>query len=117
MLEPKYLGPNYQQHIHTKLLAEVDGKCNGRFGFIIAVTDLKSVGRGKVQEGTGSVVFPVKFTAIVFRPFKDEIVDGVVSTVLNVRFFINSNIRWDFLHKWVLFEFSYRITYLTYFWV
>jgi DNA-directed RNA polymerase subunit E'/Rpb7 len=35
---------------------------------------------GKVAEsGLGSVTFPVQYEAIVFRPFRFEVLDGVVS--------------------------------------
>eukprot|EP01103_Thecamoeba_quadrilineata_P010111 TRINITY_DN2098_c0_g1_i1.p1 TRINITY_DN2098_c0_g1~~TRINITY_DN2098_c0_g1_i1.p1 ORF type:complete len:118 (-),score=20.35 TRINITY_DN2098_c0_g1_i1:133-486(-) len=42
---------------------------------------------GKVQEGTGFVSFPVTYTAIVFRPFKGEVVDAVVTQVNKMGFF------------------------------
>ena len=62
----------------------MEGTCSGRYGFIIAVTDIEHMGSGKVQEGTGAVLFPIKFKAIVFRPFKGEIVDALVSQVNKV---------------------------------
>ena len=47
---------------------------------------------GVIEEGTGFVTFPVSFKAIVFRPFKGEVVDAVVTQVNKVLsdFFLHS---------------------------
>ena len=36
---------------------------------------------GIIQPGQGYVVYPVKYKAIVFRPFKGEVLDAVVTQV------------------------------------
>ena len=38
-------------------------------------------GAGLIQPGQGFVVYPVKYKAIVFRPFKGEVLDAVVTQV------------------------------------
>lgn len=38
---------------------------------------------GIIQPGQGFVVYPVKYKAIVFRPFKGEVLDAVVTQVSN----------------------------------
>lgn len=38
-----------------------------------------------IQPGRGFVLYPVKYKAIVFRPFKGEVVDAVVTQVNKVR--------------------------------
>jgi DNA-directed RNA polymerase subunit E'/Rpb7 len=68
----------------TKLHSEVEGTCSGRYGFIITVARVDHIGMGKVQEGTGFVKFDVKFKAIVFKPFKGEVLDAVVTQVNKV---------------------------------
>ena len=52
-----------------------------RYGFIIAITTIDTIGTGLIQPGRGYVVFPVEYKAIVFRPFKNEVLDAVVSQV------------------------------------
>ncbi|KAL2521155.1 Uncharacterized protein Fot_25078 [Forsythia ovata] len=42
---------------------------------------LKAVGKGLIRDGTGYVTFPVKYQCVVFRLFKGEIVEAVVSMV------------------------------------
>lgn len=55
-----------------------------RYGFVIAVTTIDYVGAGLIQPGQGFVVYPVKYKAIVFRPFKGEVLDAVVTQVNKV---------------------------------
>lgn len=38
-----------------------------------------------IQPGRGFVLYPVKYKAIVFRPFKGEVVDAVVTQVNKVQ--------------------------------
>lgn len=44
-----------------------------------------NVGAGTIQPGTGMAQFIVQYRAIVYKPFKDEVVDGTVTTVNKVR--------------------------------
>ena len=51
---------------------------------MIAVTTIDNIGAGMIQPGRGFVLYPVKYKAIVFRPFKGEVVDAVVTQVNKV---------------------------------
>ena len=55
-----------------------------RYGFVIAVTTIDNIGGGMVQPSRGFVIYPVKYKAIVFRPFKGEVLDAVVTQVNKV---------------------------------
>lgn len=57
---------------------------NFRYGFVIAVTTIDNIGAGIILPGQGFVVYPVKYKAIVFRPFKGEVLDAVVRQVNKV---------------------------------
>lgn len=63
-------------------------KCNKslyfRYGFVVAVTTIDNIGAGIIQPGQGFVVYPVKYKAIVFRPFKGEVLDAIVTQVNKV---------------------------------
>lgn len=63
---------------------QVEGTCSSLYGFMLMVTDIGSIGKGKIREGTGSAVFHVQYTCLVFRPFKGEVLDAVVSSVNKV---------------------------------
>jgi DNA-directed RNA polymerase subunit E'/Rpb7 len=48
-----------------------------------------------IQPSRGFVVYPVKYKAIVFRPFKGEVLDAVVTQVNKVRYHdISYSIFW-----------------------
>jgi len=73
--------------VKQKLFTEVEGTCTGKYGFVIAVTTIDHIGSGTILPGQGFVRYPVKYTAIVFRPFKGEVVDAVVTQVNKVGMF------------------------------
>ena len=81
MLAPRYFGPQLMDTVKQKLFTEVEGTCTGKYGFVIAVTTIDNIGAGLIQPGQGFVVYPVKYKAIVFRPFKHEVLDAVVTQV------------------------------------
>ena len=87
MLHPRYFGPQLMETVKQKLFTEVEGTCTGKYGFVIAVTHIDNIGAGLIQPGQGFVVYPVKYKAIVFRPFKHEVLDAVVTQVNKVGLF------------------------------
>ncbi|CAG0917009.1 unnamed protein product [Notodromas monacha] len=86
-LHPKYFGPQLMDTVKQKLFTEVEGTCSGKYGFVIAVTTIDDIGSGLIEPGRGFVVYPVKYKAIVFRPFKGEVVDAIVVQVNKVGLF------------------------------
>ncbi|KMZ70624.1 DNA-directed RNA polymerase V subunit 7 [Zostera marina] len=59
-------------------------------GYFIAVISLDKVGDGKVRTLTGDVLFPVDFTCITLKPFRGEVLDGVVDKVLKNGLFLKA---------------------------
>lgn len=47
------------------------------------------VGSGVIVPGTGQAQFKVEYNAIVFKPFKNEVVDGVVNNVSKMGIFLD----------------------------
>ena len=67
---------------------QVEGTCSGRYGYIIGVLGKPNVGKGfVVEDHSGQAVFEVKYQAIVFRPFKGEVLDAIVYHVSKMGFF------------------------------
>ncbi|KAH8399126.1 hypothetical protein KR215_002850, partial [Drosophila sulfurigaster] len=87
LLHPRYFGPQLLETVKQKLYSEVEGTCTGKYGFVIAVTTIDQIGSGVIQPGQGFVVYPVKYKAIVFRPFKGEVLDAVVKQINKVGMF------------------------------
>ena len=70
--------------LESKLYSDVEGTCSGQFGYIIAVVSILDIGKGMVLSGSGQAEFITRYRAIVFKPFKGEVVDGVVNNVNKV---------------------------------
>src|SRR4051812_49872475 len=67
-----------------------EGTCSGQYGYIICVLDHQKIdiGAGKIVPGVGLAEFTVKYQAILFKPFKGEVVDATVTTVNKVFTFV-----------------------------
>ncbi|KNZ59626.1 DNA-directed RNA polymerase II subunit rpb7 [Puccinia sorghi] len=57
-------------------------------GYIIAVLRILNVSAGTIQPGTEMAEFMIKYSAIVLKPFKGEVVDGIVGQVNKMGFFV-----------------------------
>ncbi|KAL7751890.1 DNA-directed RNA polymerase II subunit [Sorochytrium milnesiophthora] len=84
-LHPASFTPDLRQQLTRRLFQDVEGSCSGRFGYIISVVDVIEVGKGHVMSGMGSAQFHIKYRAIVFKPFRGEVVDVLVTTVNKVK--------------------------------
>lgn len=89
VLHPKYFGRQLHNCVREKLYNEIEGTCLGRFGYIIAITSITDIGLGVVDHAGGLATFHILYKAIVFRPFKGEIMDGVVKQINRVGIFVD----------------------------
>ncbi|KAG5236309.1 hypothetical protein OIU76_011134 [Salix suchowensis] len=68
-----------QRSIITHLLKDLlNMKASKDHGYFLAVTSLKSIGKGEVVNKSGEVLFDVEFNCRTFMPMKGEILQGVV---------------------------------------
>jgi DNA-directed RNA polymerase II subunit RPB7 len=72
------------EYLENKLMSDVEGTCSGKFGYIICVLTVTDVGAGIVLPGNGQAEFIARYRAIVFKPFKGEVLEGVVGEVNKV---------------------------------
>mmetsp|Transcript_8927 Transcript_8927/g.17609 ORF Transcript_8927/g.17609 Transcript_8927/m.17609 type:complete len:178 (+) Transcript_8927:109-642(+) len=88
-MNPSDLGPNLREKIKTRLRNSVEGAALGRIGYVVYVTEIRDedISKGQIEDSTGQVTYKVKFQAVVFRPFRLEVLDAVVTTALNYGFF------------------------------
>ncbi|BFZ62272.1 DNA-directed RNA polymerase II subunit [Saitoella coloradoensis] len=88
-LPPSSFGPHIRRDLTQILTSTLEGTCSGPNGYIIAILNPTriDISKGLIQPGTGLAVFECKYQALVFKPFKGEVVDGVVSTVSMMGFF------------------------------
>ncbi|KAK3330416.1 RNA polymerase Rpb7 [Apodospora peruviana] len=79
-LHPSYFGRNMHELVTTKLVKDVEGTCAGDY-YIIAIMDAFDVSEGRILPGSGLAEFTVGYRAVVWRPYKGEVVDGITDKV------------------------------------
>ncbi|PSN63367.1 DNA-directed RNA polymerase II 19 kDa polypeptide [Corynespora cassiicola Philippines] len=87
-LHPSYFGPLIRSHIHRELLTKEEGSSTGKFT-IVCILDSFDISDGQVIPGSGSAEYTVHYKAIVWRPYKGEVMDGVVTSVIRAGFFVD----------------------------
>jgi DNA-directed RNA polymerase II subunit RPB7 len=72
-LHPSYFGPLIRSHIHRELLLKEEGSSTGKFT-VVCILDAFEHSDGKVLPGSGHAEYVVHYKAIVWRPYKGEVV-------------------------------------------
>jgi len=106
-LHPSYFGPSTLNFIQEKLYSDVEGTCTGEDGYIISVLDISGTGLGTIEPGTGQAEFIVQYSAIVFRPFKNEVLDAVVNNVGKMGIFVSAGPLTIFVSAHLAGEFKF----------
>ena len=83
IVTPSDLSKNLEKIIKVKLMEQVTGTCNLKYGYFIKVVNINLSNDGLIMEGTGDILFKVEYTAIVMRPLKGEICEGIIDEILN----------------------------------
>eukprot|EP01067_Filipodium_phascolosomae_P001325 Filipodium_phascolosomae@DN1892_c0_g1_i4.p1 len=86
--KPEHLGMQWQKKVDIQLREDIEGRMLKQFGLVVAIIRWDRRGKGKIQDGTGFIICEVVFTAVVFRPFPGETMDGIVSIVNELGFFV-----------------------------
>ncbi len=88
-LEPIHFGQKLKATIIRLLKEEVEGLALANYGFVVNVIEVpEDQIRGNIIEyDTGNVVFFVKYTALLLRPFINEVVDATVAQCNELGFF------------------------------
>ena len=75
-LAPQNLGTDIKGLISRKI-RELEGSVIGEHGYIVTIVEFNQQGKGIVENESGNVNFKVNYKAIVYKPFKDEILDAI----------------------------------------
>ena len=75
------LDENIEKTLEKRLYSEVEGQCFGENGYVLAICQILSTSLGRVSDEDGSAHYRMKFNALVFKPFKFEVVDSVVKSI------------------------------------
>lgn len=79
-LRPMDFTNEIKTKIRNKINASVEGKCLLPHGFIICVDEILKILPLQVNE-EGHALFKVKYNALVFKPYNEEVIDVVVSRI------------------------------------
>jgi DNA-directed RNA polymerase II subunit RPB7 len=102
-LHPSFFSSSAQDYIRAKLYQDVEGTNTGTH-MIVAVLNIDEISEPKIVPGTGFAQYNVGYRAIVWRPFKGEVVDGMVQSVVSNGFFVDVGGLSVFVSKAVGFE-------------
>jgi DNA-directed RNA polymerase subunit E'/Rpb7 len=94
-LHPSYFGPLIRQHIHRELLQKEEGSSTGKYT-IVCILDSFDISDGKVMPGSGSAEYVVHYKAVVWRPYKGEVVCDMCLKCMSC---IRANSRQDGRHS------------------
>ena len=86
-LHPQYFCADLRNSVVRRLHTEVEGTCAGQLGYIVCVLDVVDLGAGELNPSTGFAEYVVIYKAVVFRPFRNQVIDAVVTTVNKMGFF------------------------------
>mmetsp|Transcript_14435 Transcript_14435/g.16563 ORF Transcript_14435/g.16563 Transcript_14435/m.16563 type:complete len:183 (+) Transcript_14435:64-612(+) len=89
VLEPIHFGPKLRSTIVRLLKEDVEGLALANYGYVVNVIEVKEdqIKSGIIEYDTGDVVFCVKYTALLLRPFINEVLDATVSICSQLGFF------------------------------
>lgn len=83
-IKPQDFTNELDDYIKQNLKQEIFSSSIARYGYIVTIHNISSISDGILRTSTGTAVFTVKFTAIIYRPYKNEVVDGTVCAVNKV---------------------------------
>ncbi|KAF2756707.1 DNA-directed RNA polymerase II 19 kDa polypeptide [Pseudovirgaria hyperparasitica] len=87
-LHPSFFGPRINDYIERQLINDLEGTFNGRY-FIVCILSAFEMSEGRVVPGTAQAEYTVHYKAVVWRPFRGEVLDGLVETVTEAGFFVD----------------------------
>lgn len=94
------LGDEFIEALKQKVTCDVEGTCIDDHGSVIAVTFLDSIVDANFHLlKEDYIIYKLKFKAIVFRPFKNEVLDGIVIQVNKLGLFLKVGIMTCFISE------------------
>jgi DNA-directed RNA polymerase II subunit RPB7 len=72
-IHPSFFGRGVNDRLRDQLFSDLEGSCNGEY-YIVCIMDIAEFSPGKVKPNRGEAQFTIKYRAIVWKPFKGEVV-------------------------------------------
>lgn len=87
-LHPSYFDKDTHVYIKRKLYDDIEGTNTGNF-YIVCIVQIEEISEPRVLPGSAFAEYTITFQAVVWRPFRGEVCDGMVSSVVNSGFFVD----------------------------
>mmetsp|Transcript_17886 Transcript_17886/g.26396 ORF Transcript_17886/g.26396 Transcript_17886/m.26396 type:complete len:175 (-) Transcript_17886:183-707(-) len=88
-LEPIHFGPNLKEHVKDRVRRELLGSSLGKHGYVIEIIEIadEDIIFGLLDNDSGAVNVTAWYSAILLRPFPNEVLDAVVVNATESGFF------------------------------
>lgn len=81
-LHPSFFGDKIHEYLEKQLIEAREGVFNGRY-FIVCILNSYDVSEGRVTPSTGQAEFVMHYKAVVWKPYKGEVVRVLLPAKLN----------------------------------
>jgi DNA-directed RNA polymerase subunit E' len=85
---PERLGEDLPVVVREMLQEKLEGRLDKKVGMFIAILDVLEIQEGRIMIGDAGVYYETIFTALVFRPKLQEIVEGAVVEIVEFGAFV-----------------------------
>jgi hypothetical protein len=97
-LHPSYFSSEAPDSIRELLYKKKEGTNTGTM-MIVRIIGILEISEPKVMPGTGMAMYTISYRAVVWQPFRGEVVDGEVSQVVANGFFVDVGALGVFVSK------------------
>jgi len=87
-LHPSFFNSGADAQVRQRLYEDMEGKVEGT-EMIVQIIEIDEISEPVLVPGTGMAKYTLSYRAIVWRPFRGEVVDGMVTSVVNNGFFVD----------------------------
>lgn len=87
-LHPSYFDQKTHTYCEDQLYGDIEGTNTGSY-YILCVVNILDISEPRVLPGSSYAEFKISFSAVVWRPFKGEVCDGLVTQVMQTGFFVD----------------------------
>jgi DNA-directed RNA polymerase II subunit RPB7 len=81
IMPPSCLYKDLKNLLKAKLIEKVQGSITEKYGYVVVVIKVEEPQFGKILDTSGDVLFNIKYSAVVMKPFVGEVLDGVIERV------------------------------------
>lgn len=87
-LHPSFFNNDASKKVIERLYTDMQGTIEGP-EMIVQIIEVDEISDPVLVPGTGMAKYTLAYRAIVWRPFRGEVVDGMVSSVVSNGFFVD----------------------------